>query len=83
MDGAVVTDDENDRSTADPTTATQDVYANFAFLVHSQTSLMQDLPPKVDTTITARQKRRRTRCVYSSPTHQLHVAVRDARPKFC
>jgi hypothetical protein len=83
MDGAVVTDDENDRSTADPTSTTQDAYANFAFLVHSQTSLMQDLPPKVDTTITARQKRRRTRCVYPSLTHQLHVVVRDARPKFC
>lgn len=77
MDGAVVTDDENDRPTADPTAAAQDAYANFAFLVHSQTSLMQDLPPKVDTAMTARQKRRRTRYVCSSLTHELHVAVCD------
>ena len=83
MDGAVVTNDEDDRTTADPTAVAQDAYANFAFLVHSQTSLMQDLPPKVDTAMTARQKRRRTRYVYSSLTYQLRVAVRDARPKFC
>jgi hypothetical protein len=83
MNGAGVMDDENDQSTADPTAAGQDAYANFAFLIHSQASLMQDLPPTVDTAMTARQKRRRTRYVYSSLTHQLCVAVRDAHPKFC
>jgi Homeodomain len=75
MDGAGVMDDENDQSTADPTAAGPDAYANFAFLIHSQTSLMQHLPPTVDTAMTARQKRRRTRYVYSSLTHQLRVAV--------
>ena len=83
MDGAVVTNDENDRTTADPTAVAQDAYANFAFLVHSQTSLMQDLPPRVDIAMTARQKRRRTRYVYSSLTHQLRAAVCNAHSKFC
>jgi hypothetical protein len=66
MDGAGVIDDENDRSTADTSPSGQDAYPNYAFLVHSQTSLMQDLPPKVDTAMTSRQKRRRTRCARST-----------------
>jgi hypothetical protein len=68
MDGAGVIEDEGDRSAAYPTPTGQDAYPDFAFLVHSQTSLMQDLPPKVDTAMTARQKRRRTRYA-CSPLH--------------
>lgn len=57
-------------STADDDAAGEQAqYPNYAFLVHSQTSLGQDLPPKVDTAMTARQKRRRTRYVPES----LHI----------
>ena len=73
-------DDEGDRSTADPTATGQDAYRSFAFLVHSQTSLMQDLPPKIDTAMTARQKRRRTRYTCSLLPCTLRAA-RDARLK--
>lgn len=34
---------------------------NYAFLVHSQKTLTQNLPPRVDNKLLARQKRRRTR----------------------
>lgn len=34
---------------------------NYAFLVHSQNTLTQNLPPKVDNKMLNRQKRRRTR----------------------
>jgi hypothetical protein len=37
---------------------------SYAFLVHSQKTLTQNLPPRVDNKLLARQKRRRTR--YSS-----------------
>lgn len=36
---------------------------NYAFLVHSQKTLTQNLPPRVDNKLLARQKRRRTRYV--------------------
>ena len=36
---------------------------NYAFLVHSQKSLTQNLPPRVDNKLLARQKRRRTRYI--------------------
>jgi hypothetical protein len=78
MDGAGVRDEESARSAADPAPIGQDAYPNFAFLVHSQTSLLQDLPPKVDTAMTARQKRRRTRYACSL----LHASfVRPATPR--
>ena len=38
---------------------------NYAFLVHSQKTLTQNLPPRVDNKLLARQKRRRTRYVGS------------------
>lgn len=34
---------------------------SYAFLVHSQKTLTQNLPPRVDNKLLARQKRRRTR----------------------
>ena len=36
---------------------------NYAFLVHSQKTLTQNLPPRVDNKLLARQKRRRTRYI--------------------
>jgi len=36
----------------------------YAFLVHSQKTLTQNLPPRVDNKLLARQKRRRTRYVF-------------------
>ena len=39
---------------------------NYAFLVHSQKTLTQNLPPRVDNKLLARQKRRRTRYVVSA-----------------
>lgn len=43
--------------------ATDSNALNFAFLVHSQKTLTQNLPPRVDNKLLARQKRRRTRYV--------------------
>lgn len=37
--------------------------SNYAFLVHSQVSLTQNVPSRVDSNMMARQKRRRTRHV--------------------
>lgn len=44
---------ESDKSTS----------SNFAFLVHSEKTLKQNLPPRVDNKLLARQRRRRTRYV--------------------
>jgi hypothetical protein len=41
--------------------ATDSNSLNYAFLVHSQKTLTQNLPPRVDNKLLARQKRRRTR----------------------
>lgn len=41
--------------------ATDSNALNYAFLVHSQKTLTQNLPPRVDNKLLARQKRRRTR----------------------
>lgn len=43
--------------------ATDSNTLNYAFLVHSQKTLTQNLPPRVDNKLLARQKRRRTRYV--------------------
>lgn len=43
--------------------ATDSNALNYAFLVHSQKTLTQNLPPRVDNKLLARQKRRRTRYV--------------------
>jgi hypothetical protein len=77
MDIVGVIDRKHDRSTVDPLATGQETYPNFAFLVHSRATLLQDLPPKVDTAMTARQKRRRTRYAYSSLPCTLR-AIRDA-----
>lgn len=51
---------------------------NYAFLVHSQKTLTQNLPPRVDNKALARQKRRRTR--YFSPhLHLTPPLLRDSR----
>jgi hypothetical protein len=39
------------------------ISSNYAFLVHSQTTIPGNLPPNVDNKALARQKRRRTRYV--------------------
>jgi hypothetical protein len=44
--------------------ATDSNALNYAFLVHSQKTLTQNLPPRVDNKLLARQKRRRTRYVF-------------------
>ena len=51
---------------------------NYAFLVHSQTTLRHTLPPDVDNESVARQKRRRT-----SPEDQaiLEVSKSNSKPK--
>lgn len=43
--------------------ATDSTALNYAFLVHSQKTLTQNLPPRVDNKLLARQKRRRTRYI--------------------
>ena len=50
-------------SSSPPSTQASDSTAalNYAFLVHSQKTLTQNLPPRVDNKLLARQKRRRTR----------------------
>lgn len=45
---------------------------NYAFLVHSQKTLTQNLPPRVDNKLLARQKRRRTRYILSSGVSDEH-----------
>lgn len=44
--------------------ASEKAALNYAFLVHSQKTLTQNLPPRVDNKLLARQKRRRTRYVH-------------------
>ena len=44
-----------------PTNAPDPARGSFAFLVHSQDTLTNNLPPNVDNQTLARQKRRRTR----------------------
>ena len=41
--------------------SSQSTEGNYAFLVHSQDSVTQDMPPDIDNHHLARQKRRRTR----------------------
>lgn len=49
--------------------ATDSNALHYAFLVHSQKTLTQNLPPRVDNKLLARQKRRRTRYVSGIDTH--------------
>jgi hypothetical protein len=44
-----------------------------AFLVHSQETVANHMPPDVDNKALARQKRRRTRYVFSSGTNSFHL----------
>jgi hypothetical protein len=47
---------------------------NYAFLVHSQKTLTQNLPPRVDNKLLARQKRRRTRYIANvAPFARVHA----------
>lgn len=61
---------------------------NYAFLVHSQKTLTQNLPPRVDNKLLARQKRRRTRYIDASrlcPTRLSSansVVVQSRRPRY-
>jgi hypothetical protein len=51
-------------SSSPPTVQTpESATLNYAFLVHSQKTLTQNLPPRVDNKLLARQKRRRTRYI--------------------
>lgn len=53
-------------SSSPPSTQASDSAAaasSYAFLIHSQKTLTQNLPPRVDNKLLARQKRRRTRYV--------------------
>jgi hypothetical protein len=53
---------------------------NYAFLVHSQKTLTQNLPPRVDNKLLARQKRRRTRYIKPVDSNglMLFIALSDA-----
>ncbi|KAL4969643.1 homeobox domain-containing protein [Aspergillus stella-maris] len=59
--------------TSDSTTAS----SSYAFLVHSQKTLTQNLPPRVDNKLLARQKRRRT----SPEDHAVLEAEYQRNPK--
>ncbi|KAL4945155.1 hypothetical protein BDV06DRAFT_47792 [Aspergillus oleicola] len=59
--------------TSDSTTAS----SSYAFLVHSQKTLTQNLPPRVDNKLLARQKRRRT----SPEDHAILEAEYQRNPK--
>ncbi|KAL4928483.1 homeobox domain-containing protein [Aspergillus undulatus] len=59
--------------TSDTTTAS----SSYAFLVHSQKTLTQNLPPRVDNKLLARQKRRRT----SPEDHAILEAEYQRNPK--
>ncbi|KAJ5808463.1 hypothetical protein N7474_009732 [Penicillium riverlandense] len=71
--------------------ATDSNALNYAFLVHSQKTLTQNLPPRVDNKLLARQKRRRTRrvsanrrdrvCLYSPEDHAVLEAEYQKNPK--
>ncbi|KAJ5736154.1 Homeodomain [Penicillium malachiteum] len=57
--------------------ATDSNALNYAFLVHSQKTLTQNLPPRVDNKLLARQKRRRT----SPEDHAILEAEYQKNPK--
>ncbi|KAM5508538.1 Homeobox protein yox1 [Microsporum canis] len=50
------------------TVATEADSGSYSFLVHSNETLTQDLPPKVDSKVYIRQRRRRTRYVFLDPS---------------
>ncbi|KAJ9214409.1 transcriptional regulator family: Homeodomain [Paecilomyces variotii] len=60
-----------------PTNASESAALNYAFLVHSQKTLTQNLPPRVDNKLLARQKRRRT----SPEDHAILEAEYRRNPK--
>ncbi|KAE8145096.1 FAD/NAD(P)-binding domain-containing protein [Aspergillus avenaceus] len=66
-------------SSSPPTAQTPESAAalNYAFLVHSQKTLTQNLPPRVDNKLLARQKRRRT----SPEDHAVLEAEYQRNPK--
>ncbi|GCB18376.1 homeobox protein YOX1 [Aspergillus awamori] len=66
-------------SSSPPSTQASDSTAalNYAFLVHSQKTLTQNLPPRVDNKLLARQKRRRT----SPEDHAILEAEYQRNPK--
>ncbi|KAL4778204.1 hypothetical protein BJX76DRAFT_153071 [Aspergillus varians] len=67
-------------SSSPPSTQTSDsttVASSYAFLVHSQKTLTQNLPPRVDNKLLARQKRRRT----SPEDHAILEAEYQRNPK--
>ncbi|PYH82774.1 FAD/NAD(P)-binding domain-containing protein [Aspergillus uvarum CBS 121591] len=65
-------------SSSPPATQTWDATPiNYAFLVHSQKTLTQNLPPRVDNKLLARQKRRRT----SPEDHAILEAEYQRNPK--
>ncbi|KAE8355185.1 FAD/NAD(P)-binding domain-containing protein [Aspergillus coremiiformis] len=66
-------------SSSPPTTQPSEPTAalNYAFLVHSQKTLTQNLPPRVDNKLLARQKRRRT----SPEDHAILEAEYQRNPK--
>ncbi|KAF4276134.1 hypothetical protein CNMCM8812_005343 [Aspergillus fumigatus] len=65
-------------SSSPPTVQTpESATLNYAFLVHSQKTLTQNLPPRVDNKLLARQKRRRT----SPEDHAVLEAEYQRNPK--
>jgi len=62
-------------SSTPPANATDPSALNYAFLVHSQKTLTQNLPPRVDNKLLARQKRRRTRYVNATVIRPAIVRV--------
>ncbi|KAL3479167.1 hypothetical protein BJX99DRAFT_222619 [Aspergillus californicus] len=65
-------------SSSPPSTQTSESTASsYAFLVHSQKTLTQNLPPRVDNKLLARQKRRRT----SPEDHAILEAEYQRNPK--
>ncbi|GFF83206.1 homeobox protein YOX1 [Aspergillus udagawae] len=65
-------------SSSPPTVQTpESATLNYAFLVHSQKTLTQNLPPRVDNKLLARQKRRRT----SPEDHAILEAEYQRNPK--
>ena len=57
---------------AAPTSTDGDAPHNYAFYVHSKKTLTEDLPPKVDSKVYVRQRRRRTRYVRASLFYFYH-----------
>lgn len=57
------------QSTQEPTVPASsegDAPSNYAFYVHSKKTLTEDLPPKVDSKVYVRQRRRRTRYIFAT-----------------